>query len=144
VLDQPFEIVPLEQGIGMLPLPDDLLDAIQALEPWERVQAESRFDFVGGLHGRFAVWVADLSAAGMVAYLEIDLSAGVGTRMAVVWESGRTVLGPLTQYDEEAEGTPLPQNPINQALRYIGVTTGDELDEFDALRLGRYRRTEDW
>ncbi|MGI8333634.1 hypothetical protein ACRYCC_27105 [Actinomadura scrupuli] len=61
---------------------------------------------------------------------------------AQVWDNGAVVLGPL--HLGENQPFPITGTPISQALRRLGVTKGNHHDEFDAVGLGRYRRTEAW
>ncbi|MFY7065767.1 hypothetical protein ACOQFV_07890 [Nocardiopsis changdeensis] len=128
-------IVPLNQGLSLLPMTDALFDALT----------------VAGAPGLDGFWKApaglgDRSAAcsahGPVAYVEADFFGGTGTQSAQVWDRGEVVLGPL----HTAEGEPAPPagSPISQALRRLGVTRGDHFDEFDAAGLGRHRRTDAW
>lgn len=39
---------------------------------------------------------------------------------------------------------PAEGSPISRALRWPGVDAGRHFDEFDAVRLGRHRETDDW
>lgn len=58
-----------------------------------------------------------------------------------MWDGGRSVLGPLLMADDDE---PSPGgSPISLALRHLGVVAGRS-DEFDAIGLGRQRKTEDW
>ncbi|GAA3882394.1 hypothetical protein GCM10022243_53760 [Saccharothrix violaceirubra] len=118
-------IVDLGQGLSLLPLTDPVLEA-----GFRKEQA--------GFAGRLAAW----SANGPVAHVDADFFGGLGTQYAQVWHLGEVVLGPL----HAAEGEPTPEagSPISQALRRLGAVKGDHVDEFDAVGLGRHRRTDHW
>ena len=69
-----------------------------------------------------------------VAYVGAEFFGGAGTQWGVVFEDGSEVLRPDNGY-----------GAINQILRHMGVVvTSGSGDEFDSVRLGRFRRTEDW
>jgi hypothetical protein len=128
-------VVPLHGPLSMLPMTDEYFDAVS----------------VPGAHGLEGFWkapagfgnsLAACSELGPVAYVEADYFGGVGTQSAQVWHRGTVVLGPLRL--AEGERPPSVGSPISQALRALGVRRGRHLDEFDAVRLGRYRCTEEW
>ncbi|KDN82620.1 hypothetical protein [Kitasatospora cheerisanensis] len=79
--------------------------------------------------------LADWSAAGPVAYVETDIWGGTGDQAVAVWEHGALTLGPLIA----STGS-----PISLALRRLGAHADGHRDEFDAVGLGRHRRTEGW
>ena len=107
----------------------------------------------------------ELSADGACAYVETHYHGGMGGQMAVVWQDGQTVLGPLIsaalQYaprlpwwrplfaraaavdeasaEENDSKVQESDGPINEALRSIGVHRRGEEDEFDTAGLGRSR-----
>ncbi|MFC9846421.1 hypothetical protein ACFWFF_16350 [Streptomyces sp. NPDC060223] len=128
-------VVPLGQGLSLLPMTDDLFEAgtdggaVGPLGFWR---------LPGGFDGLLARW----SAAGPVAYAEAEYFGGVGEQRAVVWTDGAVVLGPL----HVSEGLPFPAagSPIAQALRRLGARAGGAEDEFEAVGLGRHRHNEDW
>jgi hypothetical protein len=39
---------------------------------------------------------------------------------------------------------PLAVGAINRAFRHLGVARGSEIDEFEAVGIGRFRSNEDW
>jgi hypothetical protein len=92
--------------------------------------------FPPGLDAVLAAW----STVGPVAYVEAEYFGGIGSQFAVVWQGGTIVLGPLT-LDEDEPWPPVGWSPISQALRHLGVSAGVQ---FDAVRLGHHRQTEDW
>jgi len=74
----------------------------------------------------------ELSSRGKAAYVEAEFFGGTGVQACVLADHG-CVEPPRVSIDA-----------INQALRFLGVTKAEAYDEFDAVGLGRHRRTEDW
>lgn len=116
-------VVPLAQGLAVIPLTDELLDEIGSQ----------------GNRGRFerltpnvSSWVISISTVGQVAYMEAEFFGGVGGQSAVVFGDGRQILS-LHSLDA-----------INEALRIIRVSSKGYFDEFEAVGLPRHRNTEDW
>ncbi|QFZ19662.1 hypothetical protein [Saccharothrix syringae] len=127
-------IVALDGHVSLLPMTDAFSDAVT-------VAGAPRLDGFRKIPAGFEAVLAACSAVGPVAYVEAEFFGGVGVQSAQVWERGEVVLGPLHVEDEPhpAEG-----NPISRALRRLGVARGGHFDEFDAVGLGRHRRTGDW
>lgn len=75
---------------------------------------------------------AGLSAGGAIAYVEAEYFGGVGEQHAVLWRGGEA-----TDLDGDPE-------PVNAALRALGVHRAGGDDEFDTVGLGRHRATADW
>ena len=73
------------------------------------------------------------SRAKKIAYIEAEFFGGDGTQAAAVWEDGRLIFGPVVGDDA-----------INQALRLLDVEKKEFFDEFEALKLGRHRDTDEW
>jgi hypothetical protein len=71
--------------------------------------------------------------AKQIAYVESEFFGGQGTQAAAIWKEGSLVFGPV-----------IADDAINQALRLLGVSKEDRIDEFDALDLNRHRDTEKW
>jgi hypothetical protein len=113
----------------MIPVTDELFDAIQAALPDE----DERLQRFEKLSAPVAWWARNLSASGMIAYIEAEFFGGVGGQSAVAWRDGEIILGPV--HSEDA---------INIALRLFGVEVGGEFDEFDAVGLGLHRSNEEW
>ena len=88
----------------------------------------------------------ELSLRGACAFVETDYHGGIGCQAAMVWKDGKVVLGPLTDAGTTPEaGGLIPQpsdEPINEALRYMGLQRRGDSDEFDTARLGRGRSNE--
>ncbi|NEA26602.1 hypothetical protein [Actinomadura bangladeshensis] len=128
-------VVLLGQHLSLLPMTNALFDAVTVAGAPE---LDGFWKAPAGL-GRL---LAACSATGPAAYVEADYFGGTGTQSAQVWHAGKVVLGPLHKGEREmfaADGS-----PISQALRRLGAAKGDHVDEFDAVGLGRHRRTDDW
>ncbi|MFI1766667.1 hypothetical protein ACH41H_32075 [Streptomyces sp. NPDC020800] len=123
------------QSLALMPMTDALFDSLTdgsgtgALGFWR-------------LPGAFERTLADWSASGPVAYVEAEYFGGVGEQRAAVWDAGTLVLGPL--HVEEGRPFPPAGSPISRALRQLGATAGAGEDEFSAVGLDRYRRSEAW
>jgi hypothetical protein len=96
----------------------------------------------------------ELSQRGAVAYVEASFFGNHGGQDAIVWEHGSVLMAPVHSCDgracspaseprRTAPDAP-PCFPINEALRRLGVEKNGEVDEFDAVQLGRHRNTENW
>lgn len=68
-----------------------------------------------------------------VIYVEAELFGGNGMQAAIVWKGGIRTHGPVCG-----------SSAINDALKLLGVSKGADIDEFEALELGRHRDTEEW
>ena len=110
--------------MAIVPLTDELYDRIGE----------------GGEVGRFYKlspgvenWARRISASAPIAYIEAEFFGGSGEQSVVVWaKSSRS-------------GEPIhAENAINQVLRFFNVQRGDLHDEFEAVGLGRHRRTAAW
>jgi hypothetical protein len=89
---------------------------------------------------------AAASALSPIGYVEADFFGGSGIQTAVAWRDTGVTLGPLGRgtRQQAPPGSTLDDEPINTALRYLGVRRGATRDEFDTLALGRHRQVEDW
>ncbi|WP_225848791.1 hypothetical protein [Streptomyces sp. HPF1205] len=128
-------LAPLAQGLSLMPMTDQLFDAVTNGE-------KSEFPDLWKLPGGFGAVLAAWSQQGPVAYVEAEYFGGVGQQAAVAWAGGSIVLGPLTW----AEKQPCPPagSPISQALRRLGVVATPDEDEFSSAGLHRHRETERW
>ncbi|MBA4054882.1 MAG: hypothetical protein C0490_09235 [Marivirga sp.] len=68
-----------------------------------------------------------------IAYVEADYFGGMGVQSGIVWWEGKRV------FEKELQG-----DVINEILRYFGVVKISSMDEFDSVRLGRFRSTDRW
>ncbi|MBE8470201.1 hypothetical protein [Streptomyces justiciae] len=130
-------VVPMLQGLSLLPMIDEVLDAVTDGSP---VGALGFWKLPGGFEGVLAQW----SAAGPVAYVEAEYFGGVGQQRAAVWDGGTLALGPLERAARRGLRTVSPVSPVSQALRLLGVRRSLGEDEFSAVGLDRNRRTDDW
>lgn len=124
------KIVPLNQGLFMLPLIDALCEELHKKHDASFTQL---FAELWNLSPTVAALAAKLSEGTTVAYVEAEFFGGAGDQGTVVWQDQRIILGPLRA-----------PHAINQALRLLGVRAGAHFDEFDAVDLGRHRTTEEW
>ena len=116
---------PLEQGLALLPLCDDDLDAI-ASGP----HTDGTCGFVH-LSGQLAEVLRRASSAGTIVYFETDYAGGAGRQAAVAYGHGSVAVPPSV-------GT---RGPINGALRAVGARVLEPAsDEFEAVGLHRHRR----
>ena len=130
-------VVPLPQGLTLVPVTDELHDEIGALVAIGGDDPHPEFYKLSPTLAEFA---RRLSDSAPVAYFEADYFGGYGVQSAIVWEHGRVVAGPYKTGDDHA----LADGAINRALRRLGVVRGGAIDEFSAVSLGRYRSNEDW
>ena len=122
-------VVTLTRGLRLIPLTDDVLDALSPA-PSGTVGTEEFTHLTGPL----AALIGLLSQAERVAYVEAEYFGGMGTQVAAVWDGGRVLWGP-----ERAE-----RGPINHALRLLGVRRTPRQDEFECAGLNQYRHLDDW
>ena len=121
---QSARIVLLKQDVAMIPLTHELhqeIDVGHAIEGFSELSSE------------IEEWAQQLSAAGIVAYIEAEFFGGDGGQSAVAWNAGHRVLDPMFE-----------QHSINEVLKLIGVRKNDAHDEFDAIGLGKHRDTNQW
>jgi hypothetical protein len=150
VEDTPIKTVALAQGMALVPL-------TPALGGWlyqGHKGARSTHPGFELLSERVYQLGVRLSERGAVAYVEAFDFGNVGGQDAIVWQHGGVVMEPLHSFDGLAampESRPrraspgaAPCHPINEALRRLGVEKSGQYDEFDALGLGRHRKTEGW
>lgn len=130
----PIAILP--QQMQLLPATDRVLHDLGGRhgDVWDGAFCSLTRATAAVLHGA--------SLRGAVAFLEIELFAGIGTRAAAVWEHGHLVFGPVL-VDDDARSRP-DESPVNLALRRLGVKVTAANDEFDAVGLGLHRTTDAW
>lgn len=143
---QQARVVPLSQGFALLPATPAFVEEVARANSASAERAFEQFEF---LTPGIAAVASNASRSSPVLYVETEYFGGVGTQAAMVWMNREVVFGPLVtkNFDEGLQGglvTSLSEGAINQALRSIGVTRDEHVDEFDALGLGQYRNTEDW
>lgn len=114
--------VPLAQGVAMIPMTRELSEALQA--KYGRPGDDST--------SAVAEWAQAASRHGLLAYCEAAYANVLGGQSAILWEDGTEV----QRIDDD--------DSVNQALRLLGVTCEEGLDEWDTVGLGRRRQTERW
>lgn len=129
-------VVTLDQGVCLLLMSDEFFDEVR------QGGAEPGLPGFWKLPTGFDRVLADWSIRGPVAYVEADYFGGVGTQVAVVWDAGQLVLGPVVELERPL--APEDPSPISQALRRLGVSAHGHFDEFEAVGLGRHRQMQDW
>ena len=77
----PAVVVPLTSELGLIPLSEDLFDAINqnSTENYEEAKPQT-FTY---LSARIASWLKSLSAGEIIAYVEADYLGGAGDQCAV-------------------------------------------------------------
>jgi hypothetical protein len=121
--------IKLLQGLAILPLRDDDLDAFIPAPQSGRAP-----DFIYLSEQLMAV-LREASSEGTLLYFETDYFGGFGGQGAAVFQNGVCVLGP------ESAGI----GPINRGLRWLGVRVQPPApDEFETVGLHRHRDAEDW
>ncbi len=143
--------VPLESSpsLVLVPLTNGVLGSIASRYPGAASSSVLGFlnltEDVDNLASR-------LSPHGTVAYVHAEFHGGTGFQAAVAWKGGRIVFGPrftanhradaeAAYYEVIASGGDMA---ISEVLRCMGIKRRSESDEFDAVKLGRHRSTEDW
>lgn len=118
-------LVELAKGLSLIPLPEELIEAITKGEP--SVVLPPFHYLTDQLEAR----ILQLIGAEVVGYLEADYFGGQGQQAVVLWQGGQQhfALGP-------------GYGAINAVLQYFGVRCGS-VNEFDAIRLGRHWHTDD-
>ena len=130
----PAVIVPLAGELGLIPLTEELFEAVNKGSEGNYEAEERHFTY---LSTQIARWLQWLSVGTTIAYVEADYFGGLGTQCAVAWKDGVEVLPP-TKAEGKAKGA------INHALGLLGVRAAVGKDEFDTVDLGRHRKMEDW
>lgn len=118
------QVVPLAQGMAMIPLTDEL---------YSEIGVGGEVDFFYKLSTHVEEWGERISDESPVAYIEADFFGSIGDQSALVWRDGSRCLGPLHT-----------GNAINDALHLLGARGNSPLDEFDSVGLGRHRDTAAW
>jgi hypothetical protein len=78
----------------------------------------------------------DIKIGKTIAYIRTDYFGGCGDQSANVSENGKEIYSGDTELG--------PGNPINEALKLLGVEKSVGNDEFDTIGLGRYRSNDDF
>lgn len=121
-------LVELAQGLSLMPLLEDVIDALANCQPSEVVLP--CYFLTDQLEARVLQHIGTAA----VGYLEAEYFGGHGEQAAVLWQGGRrhSVFGP--EY-----------GALNAVLQHLGVQpNSSKEDAFDAVRLGRHRHTDEW
>jgi hypothetical protein len=73
----------------------------------------------------------------LICKIETDYFGGFGDQSAKLYRDNNILIDEDTRTDQTT-------NPINQALKMMGVKAKPGMDEFDTVGLGRYRTNEDF
>ena len=122
----------LRGGLILVPITEALFDEIQDASTEEHVRHEPYSKF-GYLPISIVDWLRELSHACEVGYVEADYFGGNGFQSSIAWKDGQISFNPVHDI-----------NAINQLLKHMGVQAGPSMDEFETVRLGRHRHTEEW
>jgi hypothetical protein len=143
----PMNNVSLAQGIALVPLTSALRGWLYQQHKGAR-RTHPGFELLSEPAYQLGV---KLSERGAVAYVEAFYFGNAGGQGAIVWQQGAVVMEPLHDLNGQAvlpgsrpSRDAAPCHPINEALRRLGVEKSGQYDEFDALGLGRNRKTESW
>jgi hypothetical protein len=151
------KIAPLDQGFGLVPTGEAARGDLKALDEslyrefleYDRVhgaeleETMARFDYLPSLLALTRAlngWLEGMSLDGPVAVIWIECFGGDCEHGAAVWKDGRRTHGPAVMESSNYSF----DNPVNQALRLIGVEVGDSGDAFTAIGLAQHRHREDW
>lgn len=142
-------VIPLAQGFAFIPLTDELYDELIAGREFLPDISDERFSY---LSSKLFQIGREFSKKTPVAYIETDYFGGTGFQCAVAWNDGDLQFGPALASNEEGFQTDSNHShPINYALSDIGVQgylmlDENEMpkDEFEELKLGKYRSNDDW
>ncbi|HUT30900.1 MAG TPA: hypothetical protein VMX13_13995 [Sedimentisphaerales bacterium] len=120
-------VVAIPQGFGMIPLTESLRrDLGIPLLPFTGQESTV-------IPHPLEVLIKKVSKGGTLAYIEAEFFGGLGTQASFVVKQER--------FEQRLV---VGRDAINNALRCLGVTKGGACDEFDALKLGENRCTDDW
>jgi hypothetical protein len=146
----PMNTVSLAQGMALVPLTPALCGWLYQQHKGAR-RMHPGFELLSEPAYQLGV---RLSERGAVAYVEAFFFGNVGGQDAIMWQRGAVVMEPLHSFNgltalpesrpRRASRDAAPCHPINEALRRLGVKKSGQYDEFDALGLGRHRKTERW
>lgn len=121
------KIIELPQGLFLLPVTDELYDAI----PFQEIsQVQKGFKF---LDKKIVDLMIEISQYDCVGYFETNYFGGAGDQGAIFAKAGKIAHGPQCGDDS-----------INALLKHLGVSVNGTHDEFEAIELGKFRRNEDW
>lgn len=125
--------IQLPQGFGMVPLTEALIENIAEVGTNTNVLYEE-FEY---LNVSVVQVLEEFSFSGMISYIETEYFGGDGGQSSIAWDKGNVICGPTISLNGNL-------NPINDALKFLGVKVLTLHDEFDEIGLGRNRSTDKW
>jgi len=136
-------IVALPQNLHCLFLCDDIYDSIHKYQNTNNSLGFSPFDV---FDIAIKEYLETIQPNGDFIYIETEYFGGVGVQFSGIFRNGQ-LLSTHKENDDADTSVPYPDNvlmqPINIALRELGVIRDVSLDEFDTMGLGNYRRIPD-
>jgi hypothetical protein len=123
----------LQSGLVIAPLGEHQIDAITALQPGSYAEG---FAYLSEALQSF---LSSASLDGALAYIETGYFGGTGSQAAAVFSGGEMILKSTTSNTRDPIHS---DDPINAALRTMGIKAVDGRDEFDTVGLGRFRSME--
>lgn len=124
---------PLPFGLVIAPLGEQQIDRLTALDPGNHTDG---FTY---LSERLQLALAGATKDGAAAYVETNYFGGTGSQAAAVFSEGKMILEGSVPVSRQP---PQHDDPINTALRALGVEAAPGQDEFDTLGLRRFRDLE--
>ena len=135
-----FRIVELQQEFYLLFLSDNIYDAIHKVSIVDNNYGIEPFDF---FNLSVKEYIESVCFDECLVYIETEYFGGKGTQCSGVIKKGKLMEVYRSSTDDINIDAPSPERlfeqPINKALRQLGVIRNIELDEFDTLGLGNYR-----
>jgi len=121
------KIIPLDQGISLVPHTEELYDQINNFDSSANLQS---FEFLTAKIESEILKVIDHKP---IAYVEADYFGGKGGQVGIIWTGGKRIA-------EFKYG----QDVINTVLKHFDVRADKGKDEFATLQFDRHRNTADW
>lgn len=110
-------VVPLGQGLCLLPMTEELYDEVRrGGEPDRRFAL-----FPPGFADVLATW----STVDPVAYVEAGYFGGTGSQVAAVWHGGELILGPIVEPEDGRSPSTRTTAPRSAATMPFTVGTGE-------------------
>jgi hypothetical protein len=122
----------LEFGLEIAPLGHQQIDRLTELQPGEYFEGTY---LSAGLQSA----LMRASNDGSLAYIETSYFGGTGSQAAAVFLAGNIAMRASLPIGREPASR---DDPINTALRALGVRATDREDEFDSVGLRRFRDLE--
>ncbi|MCH7386817.1 hypothetical protein MMO39_05815 [Acinetobacter modestus] len=119
--------IDLDDNLSIIPCTHELLDEISQFTTSPLV---GDFNY---LNEKIETQLLQYFQNNPFTYIEADYFGGTGQQTTIIWENGKRVY--LSQSSNRE---------INKALKFLGVIKTNDQDEFDKVKLGRHRRTDDW